>query len=124
MISLSTMEAEYIALSDSMKHLLVLKQLAIAICEAVQLDEVEIANIWSTVYEDNAACEILANMEPPRTTPRSKHFAIKYHWFREELKPNNIKIVPIASEEQLADIFTKGLKAAKFEELRMKLMGW
>ena len=107
-----------------MKHLLVLKRLAIAICEGVQLDPVEVANIWSTIYEDNSACEILANMEPPRTTPRSKHIAIKYHWFREALKPDNIKIVYIATEEQLADIFTKGLKPIKFEKLRKKLLGW
>ena len=124
LIALSTMEAEYIALSDSMKHLLVLKRLAIAICEGVQLDPVEVASIWSTVFEDNSACEILANMEPPRSTPRSKHIAIKYHWFREALKPNNIKIVPIATEEQIADIFTKGLKPIKFEKLRKKLLGW
>jgi hypothetical protein len=65
MIALSTMEAEYIALSDSMKHLLVLNGLAIAICEAVQLDVVEMANIWSTVYKDNSACLTLANLEPP-----------------------------------------------------------
>jgi hypothetical protein len=50
--------------------------------------------------------------------------AIKYHWFREELKPNKIEVVPIASEDQLADIFTKGLKGAKFEALRRKLLGW
>jgi hypothetical protein len=48
MIALSTMEAEYISLSDSMKHLLVLKRLAVAICNAVQLNAVEVANIWST----------------------------------------------------------------------------
>ena len=124
MIALSTMEAEYIALSDSMKQLLILKRLVVAICKAVQLDEVDVASIWSTVYEDNSACQILANLEPPRTTPRSKHFAIKYHWFREELKPNNVEVVPIATDEQLADIFTKGLKAIKFKELQKKLMGW
>ena len=124
MISLSTMEAEYIALSDSLKHLLIVKRLAIAVCEAVQLSEVEVANIWSTVFEDNSACLILANLEPPQMTPRSKHIAVKYHWFREELKPNCIEIVPIATEDQLADIFTKGLGDVKFKNLRKRLMGW
>jgi hypothetical protein len=123
-IALSTMESEYIALSEAMKQLIVLKRLVIAISLAVQLDPQETCNIWSTVYEDNAGALILANMEPPRMTPRSKHYAIKYHWFREELKPNKVKIVPIGTNDQVADIFTKSLGTTKFEELRKKLMGW
>ena len=31
----------------------------------------------TTVWEDNSACQILANLEPGRQTPRSKHCAIK-----------------------------------------------
>jgi hypothetical protein len=118
------MESEYIALSESMKHLLVLKRLVIAISHAVQLDPEEVANIWSTVFEDNSACLILANLEPPRMTPRSKHYAIKYHWFRETLKPNKVEIVPIGTDDQIADIFTKSLGKVKFQAMRKKLMGW
>ena len=56
----------------------------------------------------------------------SKHYAIKYHWFWEQLHngPRKIELVKIASAEQLGDIFTKGLTWVLFEGLRKKLMGW
>ena len=57
-------------------------------------------------------------------TPRSKHYAIKYHWFRTQLEPNNIVIKSIDSVEQLADMFTKGLRRVLFEACRLKSMGW
>ena len=57
-------------------------------------------------------------------TPRTKYFAIKYHWFRSMLKPLSIEIVPVDTEEQIADILTKSLAVVKFERMRKKLVGW
>jgi hypothetical protein len=57
-------------------------------------------------------------------TPRSKHYAIKYHWFREQIGPRNIELVKIDTKDQLGDLFTKGLMAIPFKHLRLKLMGW
>ena len=56
----------------------------------------------------------------------SKHYATKYHWFREKIHngPRKIELVKIATAEQLGDIFTKGLGRVMFEGLRKKLMGW
>jgi Reverse transcriptase (RNA-dependent DNA polymerase) len=122
--ALSTMESEYIALSESMKQLLIVKRLVVAISHAVQLNPETVSQIWTTIFEDNSAALTLANLEPPRMTPRSKHFAIKYHWFHEHLVPKNIHIVPIETENQIADIFTKSLGTVKFQQLRFKLMGW
>ena len=56
-------------------------------------------------------------------TNRLKHIAIKYHWFREYVG-KAWTVHPIASKDQLADIFTKGLTLATFEALRLRLMGW
>jgi hypothetical protein len=120
----STMEAEYIAMSESLKHLIVLKRLVVAFCGAIQVDPETVARLMSTVFEDNSAALILANLEPPRMTPRTKHFAIKYHWFRSMLKPMCIEIVAVSSEDQIADILTKSLTFAKFEACRKMLMGW
>ena len=66
----------------------------------------------------------LANLELPRITPKSKHFAVKYHWFREQLIPGEIEIVKVDTHNQLADVFTKGLSKDKFENLRESLLGW
>jgi hypothetical protein len=35
---------------------------------------------------------------------------VKYHWFREQIKPNHIKMRKVSIDEQLGDIFTKGLR--------------
>jgi len=122
--ALSTMQAEYVALSTGMRDLLPFRNLTLEICEHIGLTPNQLATIKSTVWEDNIGALTLANLEPPRITPRSKHFAIKYHWFRESLKPGEIEIVKVDTDNQLADILTKGLTSHKFEFLRKKLSGW
>ncbi|KAL7537956.1 hypothetical protein ACHAXR_008238 [Thalassiosira sp. AJA248-18] len=70
-----------------------------------------------SIREDNADFA-------PTITPRSKHCAInKTLGFREAIVKRGIKLMKIATVEQLGDIFTKGLHKASFEYLRKKLMG-
>jgi hypothetical protein len=38
--------------------------------------------------------------------------------------PRNIQLVKIGSEDQLGDLFTKGVSGIKFSCLQKKLMGW
>jgi hypothetical protein len=56
-------------------------------------------------------------------TPRSKHYGIKYHWFYKHIGPQNIHLVKISSEDQIGNLFTKGLSGIKFSKLQKKLMG-
>ena len=76
------------------------------------------------IHEDNAGALLWGKLEPCQMTPRSKHYAIKYHWFREHIGPRKIELVKISSENQLGDLFTKGLDRIIFQRLRKKLMGW
>ena len=122
--ALSTMEAEYIALSSALRELIPFQRLLKAVWTAVGMEDRDITTIKTTVFEDNQGCLTLANLEPPRMTLRSKHYALKYHWFRTQLKPNNIIIHAIDTSSQLADIFTKGLRCVLFEACRLKSMGW
>jgi hypothetical protein len=78
----------------------------------------------TTVWEDNNGALQLANMEPGRMTPRSKHYAVKYHWFRSHLSPNSVEVKKIDTELQKADILTKGLRVEKFQIIRKLLCGW
>jgi hypothetical protein len=121
--SLSTMEAEYVALSTAMRTLLPLRRKLTAMCKALKL-KVDQKSLLSTVWEDNQAAQNLATADPPRLTPRSKHLAIKYHWFRSKLKIGRIEVKHIASEDNLADILTKPLSREVFERLRKRIMGW
>jgi hypothetical protein len=123
-IALSTMEAEYNALSMALKELLPLKRLVETVAGAVQIPVQPKTEMRVTVWEDNTGALTLANLEPGRMTPRSKHYAVKYHWFREHLKPNNIEVLRIDTSEQRADMFTKALRTDKFELNRKQLMGW
>jgi hypothetical protein len=50
-------------------------------------------------------------------TSRSKHYAVKYHWFCEHLAPRKIQLVKIATNNQLGDSFTNGLDKVSFENL-------
>ena len=69
-------------------------------------------------------CVKLSKLEAGRMTPRSKHYAIKYHWFRKHVVPEQIEIRYIRSDEQRADLLTKALRTIKFRENRKLLMGW
>jgi hypothetical protein len=124
-IALSTMEAEYNALSITMRELLPFKDLVSAVGKIVRFDDNEVTTIKTTVWEDNEGALTLANMEPGRSKPRSKHYAIKTHWFRSKLKPSNTTVEQIASSEQQADIMTKGrLRKDLYVRGRHKLSGW
>ena len=106
-IALSTMEAEYIALSQSMRDLIPIRRLVNAVCNALKCDIVHDPKMHSKVFEDNNGALQLGRA--PRITPRTKHYNIKYHFFREQVKDGKIKLYKIDTKKQLADIFTKGL---------------
>jgi len=123
-IATSTMEAEYNAgLSISMRELLPFKRLFLAVARGVGLGENVETTFQTTVWEDNNGALTLANMEPGRMTPRSKHYAVKYHWFCSFLSPT-LTVKKIDTSLQKADIFTKGLRIEKFREIRKLLCGW
>ncbi len=125
--SVSTMMAEYIALSTAMRDMLPLKALIKAVAAVVTGDSnVEII-AHSDVFEDNAGALQVATL--PRITPQSKFFAVKYHFFREHVKTSDtpdgeVHIQKIASKANISDLMTKGCVEAIFEPLRDKLMGW
>lgn len=124
--ALSTMMAEYIALSTAMRDLIPFKRIAEEVCSHMGLsdDKIAVIRTKTVVHEDNNGAMTLAKLPPGRSTPTSKFFNVKYHWFREQLDPEQITIVKVASDEQLGDIFTKGLRKDKFVEMRFKLCGW
>jgi hypothetical protein len=121
-IALSTMEAEYIALSQSMRELLPIREIVSEMATSMGFDKAFEIRTYSKVFEDNNGCLVLASS--PRMTPRSKHIAVKYHFFRSHVVSGAIRIFKINTEEQQVDIFTKGLVRALFEKIRKLVMGW
>ena len=133
-IALSTMEAEYIALSQSMRDLIAIREVLKEIHSHVLGDSTTAVTYRthskafeetipsSIVHEDNQACQKFASM--PRMSPRTKHIAIPYHFFRSKVEALEIQVVSIDTGNQLADQFTKGLPEDKFIRDRKSLMGW
>ena len=52
---------------------------------------------------------------------RSKHVDIKYHFVREQVERETIKVTYCKTEEMTADIFTKSILNYQFKRLRTQL---
>ena len=120
-IALSVTESEYIELSQSLRDALplaeLLKELQLVIHKTDKSPE-----IHCSVFEDKLGCIYL--VKTPRMRPRTKHIALKYHHFREQVKRGLATVHYVDTKEQVADIFTKGLPDSQFLYLRKLLTGF
>ena len=72
------------------------------------------------LYEDNAACRSMVTSA--QVSGRNKHFELKQHYIRELHQHKILRLLPIATLEQIADIFTKALARPIFETHRASLL--
>jgi hypothetical protein len=119
---MSTLEAEYSALSYSLRTLLPLKRLLIEVVSALPITASLIPTIKARAFEDNQGAYYLATNK--RITNRTKYFLVKYHWFWSHHERNEFVVYKIDTQEQLADYFTKGLSRESFERNRLAVQGW
>jgi hypothetical protein len=121
-IALSSTEAEYIALSQSMREVLPIMWLL----EETQKKQIKVnakpCKVHCKVFEDNEGAIEMA--KAPKMRPRTKHLNIKYHHFREEVEKGTVSIYHVATGEQMTDMLTKPLDETLFERHRKKMMGW
>ena len=80
-LCLSTMEAEYVALSKSCKDLSPLIDLLQEFLEILDIQPLSLTHLHVQIHKDNVGALCLGEFEPCCMTPHSKHYAIKYHWF-------------------------------------------
>ena len=99
-VSLSTAEAEYIAAGSSCSQMVWMKQM---------LTEYNVSQNVMTLFCDNlSAINISKN---PFQHSRTKHIDIRHHFIRDLVEDKVITLEHVATELQLADIFTKALDA-------------
>ncbi|CAK9819179.1 Copia protein [Anthophora quadrimaculata] len=110
-VAASSTEAEYMALFEAVREALWLKSLA----SSINLD----ISKPIIIYEDNNGCISIANN--PSNHKKSKHIDIKYHFSREQIEKNVIKLKYVSTESQVADVLTKPLSAPKFIEFRIRM---
>ena len=105
-----------------MRILLPIKNVIDELTEVLQIER----ETETLVHEDNAGCLALATLKQPQVTPASKFYAIKLHWFKEQLKRGRygLWITKVETSLQKADLWTKPFVAEKFHELRKLVCGW
>ena len=118
---LSTTEAEYVALSESMRDVLPLMELLEELRKKGFAEASAKPTVKCTAFEDNEGAINLA--KTPKLRPRTKHINNKYHHFREQVQLGKVDVQHIATKQQLADLLTKPLPELQFIYLRDLIMG-
>jgi len=109
-VSLSIVEAEYIAAGSSCSQLVWMKQM---------LEEYDVKQGVLTLYCDNLSAINISKNHIQHS--RTKHIDIRHHFIRDLVEEKIVTLEHVTTEEQLADIFTKAMDAKQFERLRNKL---
>ncbi|XP_024081556.1 uncharacterized protein LOC106664782 [Cimex lectularius] len=110
-VALSTVEAEYVALSCTVQEAMWLR---------VLFKELANETMPTTVFCDNMGAIHLAQNNV--TSQRSKHIDIRYHFIRESVQGKLIKLNYLPTEQMLSDILTKPLNREKHVHF-VKMMG-
>jgi hypothetical protein len=106
-VARSTAEAEIIALDHCAREALWLRKLE---------QELRFKSGPTVLKEDNEAA--IAISDKHARTQRTKHIDVKYFAISSEVQQGLFDIQPVASADNIADTFTKGLGKNKFKEFR------
>ena len=107
-VSLSTSEAEFIAMSEATQHLIWLREM---------LKELGYKDDKATIlYADNAGA-LVWGKEGVRN---AKHVSIRKNFVKDNVKNGAVELRHCSTELMLADGFTKPLQRVRFEMLRMR----
>jgi hypothetical protein len=108
-VTLSTAEAEYVALTEAVKEGLWIRNL---------LQELNV-KIDLNIYMDNTAA--IAMAQSSAINRRTKYIDARYHKVRELVEGGIVNLFYTQSNDNLADIFTKNLPPNTFMEIRQQL---
>eukprot|EP00253_Pinus_taeda_P035988 PITA_35988 len=111
LIALSTAEVEYVAAASYCTQLLWMMQ-------TLQDFQITCTPPISILCDNTSTISISKN---PVMHSKIKHIPIKYHFLREQVLEQNVKLEYVPSKEQVAGILTKPLPKETFEYLRQKL---
>ncbi|KAJ1597714.1 hypothetical protein NDA14_001839 [Ustilago hordei] len=109
-VSLSAVEAEFIAATEATREVLFLKQL---------LRSIGIATDLPTVYSDNTGC-IQVSKDPAQHW-KLKHIDTKYHFVRNNVQEGRVQIKYVDTTRNLADILTKPIGRQAMQQARSGL---
>ncbi len=110
-VAQSTAEAEYYAAGHASREILWLRNL---------LDELGFKQMKPTpLMCDNRSTTLM--VLNPVFHDRTKHIEVKHHFIRQQYEAGRIRMVPVPSQEELADILTKPLSPTPFQLNRSRI---
>ena len=112
-VTLSSSEAEYVAISEAVKEIRFIYYLLESIGINIELPIV--------VRCDNVGAIFMA--ENSSSGVRTRHIDTRYHFVREHIEDGFIKIVFVKSRENVADLFTKNVSRDIYAEHVSKFLG-
>lgn len=113
-VSLSTSEAEYIALSLAIQEGKWIHRL---LCELLKAANVPTPKL--VIFEDNQSC--IKMTKNPVNHGRAKHIDIKFHHIRDEVKSGEVEVEYCPTQTMLADLLTKGMPGPRHQDLTSAL---
>ena len=120
-VALSTTEAEYISLSSSLRDVIPIMSLVSEMKSRGFDVPCTEPHVYCKLFEDNSGALEIARL--PKMRPRTKHLCASLHHFREFVRLGLVKIFPIATDMQTADILTKPTPQNIFVPHRVKICG-
>jgi len=106
-VTLSSTEAEYVALSEASKTIVWLRRV---------LEELGINQGTTEIFEDNAGTFKWTEGHIAEDFRRSKHIDLKYHHVREKVADGQVKLTKVSTSEMIADFLTKPLSSQSIEK--------
>jgi hypothetical protein len=106
-VALSTTEAKYIGMSQSLCDVIPVMNLLQEMRERDFQVFCTKPHMYCKVFEDNSGALELARL--PKLHSRTKHINVCYHHFCEHVRKGLIKILPVDTKDQIADALTKAL---------------
>ncbi|XP_062557906.1 uncharacterized protein LOC134222764 [Armigeres subalbatus] len=110
-VTLSSTEAEYVALAEASKELIWIFKLMRELGEDIQQPAI--------IHEDNQSCISMLSTEGDNR--RTKHIDTKYNFVRDLVKTGVLKVKYCPTEEMLADMLTKPLGRVKLHKMREQI---
>lgn len=112
-VTLSTSEAEYVAMTDGLKEALYVRN----VLSFIDPSKTRTLVLW----EDNAGA--IALSRDFISSNNSKHIDVRYHFIRQKVEAKEVVVDYVESEKQHADILTKALGKVLFDFHRDFLLG-
>lgn len=113
-VSTSSAEAEYMAISSTVKEIIWIQQVLQEITGNTVTMETPL------LYCDNQAAIAISKNDIHHD--RTKHIDISHHFIRQKVKEQKLILEWISTKEQVADILTKPLGSILFQQFRDKIV--